>query len=84
MAINGNSKTRYFTKDTLLATWLYMSGIRLDGVSLDDTNSCHFIFAANQEELNDLISQFQEGNPYGNIITFFRSYKHLLSQIKDK
>ncbi len=77
-----NLTTRYFTKDTVLATWLYMNGLKLEEVTTEQ--SAQFIFSGNQSEINSLIEAFQEGNPHGNIITFFRSYKHLISKIKDR
>jgi hypothetical protein len=73
---------RYFTKDTLLATWLYMNGLKYEGVTKD--NPSQVIFNANKDELKHLLDEFDAGNPHGNIITFFRSYKYLLSQIMDR
>jgi hypothetical protein len=76
------STTRYFTKDTLLATWLYMNGLKLDDVTGEDT--AQFIFSTNPDDLNHLLEEFNNGNPHGNVITFFRSYKYLLAQIKGR
>jgi hypothetical protein len=76
------STTRYFTKDTLLATWLYMNGLHLDDVVTGDT--AQFIFSGIPDDLNHLLDEFNAGNPHGNIITFFRSYKYLLAQLKDR
>ena len=75
------NNSRYFTKDTLLATWLYMNGLKLEEVTKDDP--AQMVFIAPNEELSDLIKQF-ENNPHGNVITFFRSYKTLLSKIKER
>jgi hypothetical protein len=76
------NNSRYFTKDTLLATWLYMNGLKLEEVTKDDP--AQLVFNCDSKELKDLIDQFNVGSPHGNIITFFRSYKILLSKIKER
>jgi hypothetical protein len=76
------NNSRYFTKDTLLATWLYMNGLKLEEVTKDDP--AQLVFNCDSKELKDIIDQFNEGSPHGNIITFFRSYKILLSKIKER
>lgn len=73
---------RYYTKDTVLASWLYMNGIKLEKVTTE--NPSQIVFLADKSDLDNLVEQFQSGNPHGNIITFFRSYKDILSQIKDR
>ena len=73
---------RYYTKDTVLASWLYMNGITLEKVTTE--NPAQMVFNGDQVMLQNLIDEFQSGNPHGNIITFFRAYKDILSQIKDR
>lgn len=77
-----NTNIRYFTKDTLLATWLHMNGVDYDGVTKDE--SAQIMFHGSPADINSLIEEFQTGNPHGNVITFFRSYKYLLAQIKER
>jgi hypothetical protein len=77
-----DNKTRYFTKDTLLATWLYMNGVNYEGITQGDP--AQLIFNDHSDIIDHLIKEFQTGNPHGNIISFFQSYKYLLSQIKER
>jgi hypothetical protein len=80
--MQNSNKIRYFTKNTTLASWLHMNGLQYDGIT--DDISAQMIFLGTQEEIDNLINEFNNGNPRGNIITFFRSYKYLLSQIKER
>lgn len=79
---NQTTSMRYFTKDTVLASWLYMNGIQLEKVT--DENPSQIVFCGNSIDIGNLIKEFTTGNPHGNIITFFRCYKDILSQIKDR
>jgi hypothetical protein len=77
-----SEQIRYYTKDTVLASWLYMNGVKLEKVTTE--NPSQVVFIGDREDINNLTEQFASGNPHGNIITFFRSYKDILSQIKDR
>jgi hypothetical protein len=59
-----------------------MNGVKLDTVTND--NPVQMVFQGSKEELDHFIEDFNNGNPHGNIITFFRSYKYLLAQIKER
>lgn len=80
--MTNSTKIRYFTKDTVLASWLHMNGIDCEGVT--DNESAQMIFSGLQTDINTLVEEFQNGNPHGNVITFFRSYKFMLALIKER
>jgi hypothetical protein len=74
--------TRYYTKDTVLASYLYMNGIELEKITGDV--DAQMTFKGNKEGIEKLVATFKDGNPTGNIIMFFKAYKDVLSQIKER
>jgi len=73
----------YKTTDTALAAWLQIKGIPL--IKIDNNGFPYsFEFDDSDSEVDRLVTSFRIGLAEGNIFNFFRAYKNLISQIKDK
>tara|TARA_Y100000310_G_scaffold298018_1_gene331553 strand:+ start:8071 stop:8328 length:258 start_codon:yes stop_codon:yes gene_type:complete len=79
---NSLSDGTYFTNDTTLAAWLISQGFELLDLDNSNPSSVAFLFDNNGQEFSKAIKLFQLGMATGNILTFFRAYKHLLAKIK--
>jgi len=74
--------TTFKTSDTSLAAWLIINGVKLHGFN-NSINPAEFTFTgSDQEELNDLIFQWDGGNAVGNCNSFFKTYRSLLHRLK--
>ncbi len=71
----------YPTTNTALAAWLYSQGFQLTDVDASSFPSV-FYFESSSPKLQESVRDFQVGKAEGNIATFYRSYKRLLSMIK--
>ncbi len=70
------------TSDTVLAAWLHSQGIELLSVDITSFPSV-FHFSPEEQSLPKFIRQYETATAQGNIVLFFRSYKLMLSRIKD-
>ena len=75
--------TNFRTSDTPLATWLIISGAKLQSVN-NSINPVEFVFTgSDQEKLNDLIFQWDGGNAVGNCNSFYKTYRSLVHKLKE-
>lgn len=73
-----NDSSVFITSDTALAAWLYTSGIIY--IEITDGFPTSFVFPRNNgNKLDELITKFQSGEAYGNILAYIRNY-HVLTQ----
>jgi hypothetical protein len=74
--------TTFKTSDTPLATWLIISGIKLQSVN-NSINPTEFTFVdIDRDKLNDLIFQWDGGNAVGNCNSFYKTYRSLVHRLK--
>ncbi len=72
----------YQTTDITLAAWLHSQGIELLHTDISGFPFV-FFFSTIDQNLRNLIRLYETATATGNIVLFFRSYKLMLSRIKD-
>ncbi len=78
-----NDVENFSTTDIALAAYLHSIGFELLKVDESEFPS-KFFFSNNSTEFYRYIDQFQCGKATGNVFQFYRSYKLLISKIKDR
>jgi len=74
---------RYYTSDSVLATWLLMNNHEPVEVR-NSTFPSIFIFENHNSCLKELIAVYNLGKASGNIHQFYTSYRRILGMIKGR
>ena len=74
----------YKTSDTATAAYLCCCNFKLVRMELDPNNRTIFIFEDSSESLEQAVHSFEIGTAVGNITTFFRQYRRLLKEVRER
>lgn len=78
---DNHTNHHFITRDTALAAWLLINDINL--ISVLNEHPAQFSFDNSGKKATKLAVSYQIGTAEGNIISFYRAYKYLLSKIKN-
>jgi hypothetical protein len=81
--------SQYITSDTPLASWLSVNLNQQPKVNIQ-VNPVEFTFNVSMkptgeldnDQLNDLIFQWDSGNAIGNCVTYYKTYRQLVHKLK--
>ena len=83
--MNGSSLTPvYKTSDTATAAYLCCCNFKLVRMESDPNNRTVFIFENSSEALEQAVHDFEIGAAVGNITSFFRQYRRLLREVRER
>lgn len=84
--MNDNSPlvSTYQTPDTAIAAYLCCCNFRLIRMDIDPNNRTIFIFENSSSELEQSVHSFEIGTAVGNITAFFRQYRRLLREVRER
>jgi hypothetical protein len=74
----------YKTSDTATAAYLCCKDFKLVRMKTDPNNRTVFIFENSSEALEQAVHDFEIGAAVGNITSFFRQYRRLLREVRER
>lgn len=74
----------YRTSDTGTAAYLCCCNFKLIYMETDPNNRTIFVFENSSESLKQSVHSFELGTAVGNITSFFRQYRRLLKEVRER
>ena len=71
------------TLDLRLATWLYLNSANLAKIIPSESSRCSFTFKVNSSKLEELMEQWVNGHPTGDVREVINAYLFLVHRGKE-